>query len=262
MPKTPAADKKPVKEPRKLNTGEYKSFRLQKKIKTGDNNIPGSWSLFRGACSVLRSNWKTFLGIMIVYGLLNMILVQSFSDQDLAKTKENLDGMSGGQWSSLVSGLSLFIYMAASSGNLSSDVAGAYQLILTITASLALIWALRQTYAQKKTTVRMAFYRGMYPLVPFVSVLLAATMQLVPVVTGGFLYNMVTGNGIAVTGAETLIWGFVFFLLALVSFYLLTASIMALYIVCLPDMTPMLALRSARDLVKYRRWTVMRRVLF
>ena len=36
----------------------------------------------------------------------------------------------------------------------------------------------------------------------------------------------------------------------------------ALYIVTLPDMTPMKALRSARELVRYRRWTVLRKVLF
>jgi hypothetical protein len=37
---------------------------------------------------------------------------------------------------------------------------------------------------------------------------------------------------------------------------------MALYIVTLPDMTPMQALKAARALVRYRRWVVLRKVLF
>jgi K+-sensing histidine kinase KdpD len=32
--------------------------------------------------------------------------------------------------------------------------------------------------------------------------------------------------------------------------------------VTLPDMTPLKALRSARELVRYRRWTILLRVLF
>ena len=57
-------------------------------------------------------------------------------------------------------------------------------------------------------------------------------------------------------------WGILLFLFVLLSLYMITSSIFALYIVTLPDMTPMQALRSARNLVRFRRWTVMRKVLF
>jgi hypothetical protein len=43
---------------------------------------------------------------------------------------------------------------------------------------------------------------------------------------------------------------------------MLCASIIALYIVTLPDMTPLKALKSARELVKFRRWVVLRKLLF
>ena len=43
---------------------------------------------------------------------------------------------------------------------------------------------------------------------------------------------------------------------------MITASIFAMYIVTLPDMTPIKALKSARGLVQYRRWEVMRKLLF
>jgi hypothetical protein len=43
---------------------------------------------------------------------------------------------------------------------------------------------------------------------------------------------------------------------------MVTSSVFALYIVTLPNVTPMAALRSARDLVLHRRWLIMRKVLF
>jgi hypothetical protein len=51
-------------------------------------------------------------------------------------------------------------------------------------------------------------------------------------------------------------------MLALLSLYMVTSSVFALYIVTLPNMTPMRALRSARGLVLGRRWTVLRKLLF
>jgi hypothetical protein len=43
---------------------------------------------------------------------------------------------------------------------------------------------------------------------------------------------------------------------------MLASSLFALYIVTLPGMTPIRALRSARGLVRYRRWTVIRKILW
>jgi hypothetical protein len=53
-----------------------------------------------------------------------------------------------------------------------------------------------------------------------------------------------------------------FILLAAWSIYMVSASIFALYIVTLPDMLPRQALRSARELVRYRRWQIIRKVFF
>lgn len=43
---------------------------------------------------------------------------------------------------------------------------------------------------------------------------------------------------------------------------MISSSIFALYVVTLPEMTPIRALRSAKGLVQFRRWTVMRKILF
>jgi hypothetical protein len=43
---------------------------------------------------------------------------------------------------------------------------------------------------------------------------------------------------------------------------MITSSLFALYIVTLPNMQPMKALRTARQLVRHRRMLVMRKLLF
>lgn len=261
MAKTPTADKKPVKEPRQLKTGAYKSFKLQKPIKTAPEKVPGAFKLMRGTFSVMRQNWKPFLGIMLIYCVLNLVLVQSFNGSDINQAKSNLDSMNGGRFGGLMSSAMLFIYMASSSGNVNSTTAGAYQLILTLVTSLALIWTLRQAYAGQKVRVRDGFYSGMYPLVPFVLVLVAAVSQLIPLVIAGYIYNLVN-TGIAATGIEAVMWGITFAIFGIISLYMLASSIFALYIVCLPDVQPMEALRSARELVRFRRWMIIRKLLF
>jgi hypothetical protein len=51
-------------------------------------------------------------------------------------------------------------------------------------------------------------------------------------------------------------------LLAAWSIYMLTSSVFAMYIVTLPNMQPLQALRSAKNLVKSKRWQLVRRLLF
>jgi len=137
-----------------------------------------------------------------------------------------------------------------------------YQSILLLVCSLAFIWALRQTLAKQKVRVKDSFYRGMYPLVPFVLVCMLISLQIVPLVVGGSLYSLVITNGIAVQVWEKVLWLTLFVVLAWWSLRMVTASIFALYIVTLPDMTPLRAYRSARQLVHRRRLLIWRKLTF
>jgi hypothetical protein len=125
-----------------------------------------------------------------------------------------------------------------------------------------IIWTLRQVYGNNKVRIRDGFYSGIAPLVQFIFVLLVVGLDLIPGAIGIIVYSAVSGNGIATLALEKALWILVTALMVLLSLYLVTSTIFALYVVTLPDMTPMRALRSSRELVQYRRWTVMRKVLF
>lgn len=248
-------------EPRQLKRPAHKSFRLQKRVK--GEKVAGAFRILGSSFAVIGRNWKLFLGITLIYGFLNMVLVQGFqATGSLSEAKDLLDQLFAGSFGQLASGLTLFVYLLGSSGNTANPTASAYQLILILVMSLAIIWALRQAYAGHAIRIRDSFYRGMSPLVQFVLVLIVVCLQLIPMAVGLLVYGSVVSGGLAATGVEQVLWALFAFLLSLLSLYLLASSLFALYIVTLPDMTPVQALRSARQLVAHRRWTVMRKVLF
>lgn len=224
--------------------------------------LPSAWRIARMSVTTLWQHKRLFGALTLTYGLLNLVLVQGIAGHtDVSELKTTLDELFTGNYSSLASGLSIFALLIGSAGNTSSETAGAYQLFLSLISSLAIIWALRQVLAGKVIRVRDAFYRGMYPLIPFILVLLVIGLQLLPLLIGSTLYSLVVTNGIAVDAIEKVFWAIVYILLAGISLYLLSSSLFALYIATLPDMTPLKALRSARELVRGRRGAVVRKLV-
>jgi hypothetical protein len=252
MPKKP---KKTTKSPSKKQTS--------KKAVIKHADLPSVIVVLKNSVKILKKYWKTFIIVTLVYALLYIVFVRGLSGGlDLSSIRQSLDRDKG--TTSLSTGISLFTYLVGNSSTTqnSSVNAGVYQTLLLIIVSLALIWALRQSYNNNKVRARDAFYKGMYPVIPFILILVVVGLELIPLLIGASVYSAVTTNGISVGGLETTFWAIGFAVMALVSLYLITSSIFALYIVTLPDMTPLKALRSARQLVKRRRLIVMRKILF
>jgi hypothetical protein len=134
--------------------------------------------------------------------------------------------------------------------------------MLLVIISLATIWGLRQVSAGNKPRIRDAFYKGLYPIVPLILVLLVIGLQLIPMAVAGWLYSAVIVGGVAGTLIEKILWILLVILAILLSLYMISSSLFALYIVTLPDMEPMQALRSARQLAVHRRWTILRKIVF
>ncbi|MEO7364529.1 MAG: hypothetical protein ABIV43_03420 [Candidatus Saccharimonadales bacterium] len=261
----PAHAKKPAapvqrSRPRRLKSARYTSFKLSKRIRH-PMKLPSVWKLTRQTAKLLWRHKRLFVGITLIYAVFNLIFVQGLSGStDLTSLKASLQEVFGGG-SAISASLTIFAVLLTSSSSGQADTTGGYQLFLILIVSLAVIWALRETLAGVRVRVRDAYYRGMYPLVPFILVLAVIGLQTIPLAVGGSLYSIVVSNGIAVYAAEKFLWALLFGLCALLSIYMISSSVFALYIVTLPDMTPMRALRTARELVRHRRWTVLRKVL-
>jgi hypothetical protein len=225
--------------------------------------LPSAWHITILAARIIWNYRNLLIGIVLFYGLANLLLVQGLaSNTDVATLKSELSKTLHGNFSDVSSSLTIFIVLIGSSGSGSSATAGAYQVILILIVSLALIWSLRQVLSGTVVSIRDAYYKGVTPLVPVVLVLLVMGLQLIPLAIGASLYSTVIRNGIAVATGEKLILAGIFAVLSVISLYWVTSSVFALYIVTLPGMTPMKALRSARELVRYRRLLVVRKILF
>jgi hypothetical protein len=256
MSKNPTAFKKGDAQPRKLKTPKYQSFRLQKKLtKPQVVSLPSSFKLLKRSIGTLKTHWKLFGGIVVVYAVLNLLLVQSFFGIDIGAIRENIGNAVTG-WNKFASAFSSVTYMFSNSGTANSS--SAYRVSLMAVGSLAVIWGLRQVLAGNKVRIRDAFYQGMYPLVPFLLIFLVLSVQLVPLAGALYLFYMVGASG----GMEVILWALVLASLVALTLYMLSASLFALYVVCLPNMQPLEALRSATDLVRHRRLPVVRRILF
>ncbi len=248
---------------RKIKQPDYKSFRLSKRIRHPKPLI-GSFRLFKLSVLHVTRHWRLFGGIMLIYLILNIILVKGLGvNSDISTLQTTLqDAFEGG--GQLYTSFTLFSVILGSSNAAPSELAGAYQSMLLVLVSLAIIWALRQTQAKvtKAPSVRDALYSGMYPLVPFLTVLFVTGLQLLPLLAGSFLYVTVIGGGIVNNPAEQVLWYALIGALATLSLYMLTSSLFALYIVTLPNFKPLAALRTARLRVLHRRLQVVSRMLF
>jgi hypothetical protein len=235
-----------------------KQAKMLAKHELGSQPMPGSFKLLGQVYNLFKTNWKILGGIMLVYLILNVIFASgvtsvstSFSavKADIQNSHHLSDGLHG--FGSLLSG-------SFSGGSQSASL---LQTLLLVLESLVIIWALRQLLAGKQFSLKDAYYKSMFPLVPFLLIISVIIIQLLPITLGtGFI--SVIFSALASSGAATALMALVLIPLLAWSFYMLSCSIFALYIVTLPDMQPRQALRSAKKLVNFRRLKIIKRLIF
>ena len=240
---------------------KYKSFRLHKRVKHPAGPLPSWRVLTIKTVRLLVANKKNIFQFFIIYGVLYLVFVRGFSAPvDTDEIREAFESIGAEEVSSLATNFTVFGLIVQSTTNAGGDIAALYQLFLVMVSSLAFIWLFRQQQAGNAITMKDAFYKGMYPFIPFTLLVVLAGLQTIPATIGNFLFRTVTESGLAINTAEQTVWLLLMLLLFLLSLYLITSTIIALFIVTLPEMTPMLALKKAKELVTFRRFSVIRKV--
>lgn len=242
---------------RKLTRRQKK--KVDKKEAQRRTKLPSSFYLTGQVFSTLRKYWKPLGGIVLVYLILNVIFASGVSSlsSSVSDIKTNLE--SGHKFWNAIGGFSTLV---GSAGASSSQTASILQTVLIILVSLVIIWALRQLLAGNSIGVKEAYYRSMTPLVPLLLVLAVIFLQLLPVTLGMAVITTILTTIFVSSGLLTGILVVIFAALAAWSAYMISSSIFAFYIVTLPDMQPRQALHSAKNLVQFRRWALMRRIIF
>lgn len=222
--------------------------------------LQNSFKLTAQTFAILKKFWKPLSGIFVVYLVLNVILtsglIGSFGST-VTDIRNQLHTPHTNKVSTLSQGLGSLITSGAGAPNVSSTA----ESVLFIMESLVIIWALRHLLAGEKIKVKQSYYHSTAPLVPFLLVILMITIQLLPFTVGATVLSIILSTVITNTAITLLFW-LLFAVLALWSLYMVSSSVFALYIVTLPDMQPRQALRAAKNLVRFRRWQIMRKLLF
>lgn len=269
MPKSVIKTQPKSKKKTTINKNNLKVEELDIKIKQRNQRITDVFTLSKKSLLVLWKYRATFIGILLIYGFINLAVAQGFSaGVNVNSLKSQVSTVFHGKYHQITGGFTVFALMLASFGSgSSSPTTGAgggfgYKLILIIIVSLAVIWAIRAAMNDSKVRIRDAYYKGMYPMIPFLAILLVIALELLPMLIGVTIYIIAKNNGIATNLIEQ--FGFISFaaLLSALTIYWLSSSLFAVYIVTLPEMTPIKALRSAKNLVKKRRWPILLRLLF
>lgn len=257
MKKDPKSKK--IKEARVRKGARHRSFKLSKRIKPTFGLLPTSWILFKKSLKHLWQYKRAYLGIAAIYGLLNLVLVRGIEGgSDIVLLSDLLKEAGGNR---LLDSVGLFEALVIGPGS-GTDVTSMYQFLILVICSLATIWTLRRTRKQERVGARQAFYNGMGPLIPFLLVIGALLVMCLPLAAANAVYGIVFINGIAVLAIEKILWTLLLILIVLLSMHLLTSSAFALYIVTMPDVSPMMAIRSSRNIARFRRFTILRKLLF
>jgi hypothetical protein len=229
--------------------------------------LPPAWRIGWRAVRLLWQYRRYFVVLGAIYLALDLLLVRSVAAFDVASLKTGLSASLSHGAGLAVGSLSVFasLFSSAASGA-SADATGAYHFFLALLMSLVVIWSLRQIFTAddvlQTLRVKVAFYRSTTPLVPFLLILLLIGLQFIPLLIALQIYTLIVGGGIANTGPEQLIFLVILLAAASLTLFWLTRSAIALYIVTLPSIQPMQALKSAKELVQGRRLSIARKLLF
>ncbi len=238
-----------------------KQAKTSAKQKVATRPLVTSFGLVRQTFDLLAKHWRILGGIVVVYLILNIVFASGLSDLNntLSNIKDNINTNGQHKFLTALGGFSGLLGTAGASG---SQTGSALQTMLIILESLVIIWALRQIVAGQLIGVKQAYYQATGPLIPFLLVLAVIFIQLLPITLGAAVLNFVLGSTLLNSSLLIAIFATILIPLTIWSVYMISGSIFALYIVTLPEMTPRAALRSAKNLVKFRRLKVIRRLVF
>lgn len=252
-----------------LTRRPHRSFRLTRRRDYKRSwAIAGYWSFSNYVRAVLWQHKKTFGVIALVFSLLTVLLVGIASQQNYTELRDGLAQAStdayGGDGTALVRVVALF--GVAISGGLNVAPTEGQQIfggLLLLFAWLSVVWLLRHMLAGHRVVARDGIYSSGAPIIPTFLVALVILVQLLPIGLALIGYVAAENSGLLIdNGLLAALLGIIATLLAVVSLYWITSSIIALVVVTLPGMYPLAALKTAGDLVVGRRIRVLLRLLW
>lgn len=229
--------------------------------------LPGYWSFTNQVRRELWAHKKLFLLLVLVYAAASALLVGLGSQTTYEQLSQVLKSTSGdifqGNYGK-IGEASLLLTTAVSTGLNASltDVQKVYSSFVVLMTWLTTVWLLRAIIAGRKPRLRDGIYNAGAPIIPTLLLALILILQVLPLALAAVAVIVASPTGILDTGLIAMLFWVVVGLLALLSIYFMTATLLALVVITLPGMYPLRAIRTAGDLVIGRRLRILLRLLW
>ena len=199
--------------------------------------------------------------MLFIYLVAYFIIIRSPLNTDISTIQSSIKTALGEDTSNTVGG-NLATLGAVLSTGVSSSQNSTVQGFAVLVFSLVNIWAIRQIHNKQEIKARDAYYQGLSTILPAILIISLIAVQLIPFAISALIYSTARSGGLFVTGFEDLSFFAVAICIGILSFYWITSTVIAFFIVSLPGMYPRNALRLAKNLVQFQRFTVFRRIIF
>lgn len=229
--------------------------------------LPGYWAFTTQVRRVLWQHRKLFALLVCTYGVLTVALVGIASQDTYSQLGDMLRDTSGelfkGNWGEIGKASLLLVSGVGGAANENlTQVQQLYAAILGLFVWLTTVWLLRALLAGRTPNLRDGLYNAGSPVLSTFLVGLLGIVQLLPVAFAIVGFSVASGSGLLDSGIESMVFWVCAALLATLSLYWMTSTLLALVVVTLPGMYPMQAIKTAGDLVVGRRIRILLRLLW
>ncbi len=246
----------------------HRSFRFTKRrdyVKSF--KLPGYIAFTKSVIKTLWQNRKKFILVIFLYSLLMIVMVGITSEETFSALRSAIESSSGGFFEGTFGEIekSGILFLTALTGGISNELTDAQQIyagIILIMAWLTNVWLLRSILAGHKIKVRDALYSAGAPILPTLIVSLLFLVQLIPIGLAFVGYGAAVATGLLSGGVEAMMFWVAASLLAIMSIYWITGTIISLVVVTLPGMYPFKAIKIGGDLVVGRRLKILLRFIW
>ncbi|MBQ2695265.1 hypothetical protein IJG04_01350 [Candidatus Saccharibacteria bacterium] len=237
----------------------HKSFRRSyREDYVRELNVPGIMQHIFTTFKMIFENWRLFLPLLglavvlaiVLVGLMSQATYEQFGimlDQIANESGEELGGFAKS---------GLLLLSTITTGGLAMEAGesvAVFGVLIFLMLWLTTIFILRHKMAKHELKLRDALYNAMTPLLSTLAVFVVAVIQCIPIFILIIAYSAAVQTDFLATPFYALMFLVFAGLMILLSSYLLSSSIIALVAVSAPGLYPMVALRTASELMVGRR---------
>lgn len=259
----------------KVQTKRAKHVHLHKSFKRSyredyfrKTDTPGLLSHAMTTFSLIFKHWKTFFALIAIMAVAYIVLVGLLSEDLYQQFQTSIDETSASLANGQIGNFAkagLLLISTITTGGLDTgmgEVQTVFMIALFLIMWLVTIYLLRHFLAGGRPKLRDALYNALSPLISTLLVFVVIFIQAIPLMLVAITYSAAVMTEFLNTPFYALIYFIFAALMALLSAYLLSSSLIALVAVTAPGVYPMTALMNASDLMAGRRTRLILRLLY